>query len=78
MTFKYGRGVYVEDRVTGFRGAIVGRADYLTGCNQYLVMPPVGEDGKFVEGIWFDEMRLTVDVDRQRLVLDRDADQPPG
>jgi hypothetical protein len=53
-------GVEVRDRVTGFKGRVTGRADYISGCNQYLVQPDTKKDGDFVEGRWFDEHRLEV------------------
>ena len=57
-TFKIPRGANVVDVVTGFAGQVTGRADYVTGCNQYLVQPPVDKEGKYVAGQWFDENRL--------------------
>jgi hypothetical protein len=78
MTFLYKQGVYVEDLVTGFKGVITGRSDYLTGCNQYLVRPPVDKEGKIVDGMWFDEHALKVDEGKQQLKLDRHVDQAPG
>lgn len=78
MTFLYQHGVYVEDRITGFKGVITARADYLTGCNQYFVKPPVDKEGKHVDGEWIDEHALKVDETKQRLTLDRHVDQPPG
>lgn len=79
MTFKYRRGEPVADIITGFRGHITGRADYLTGCNQYLVTPPVDKDGKRVDSAWYDENRLRIDTERTRIVLDQvHAGDPPG
>lgn len=51
-------GFNVVDRITGFRGVVVGHVMYLTGCNQCLVVPPVGPDGALREGQWFDDQRL--------------------
>ena len=78
MAFKYHRGVYVQDIVTGFRGCIVARTDSLTGCNRYWVLPKVGEDGKPVDGLWLDEHEIEVDTNKQQLVIPRDAAEPPG
>lgn len=78
MAFLYSRGVHVESLITGFKGVITGRADYLTGCNQYLVTPPVDSNGKHVDALWFDEHGLKVDETKQRLSLRRNDDQPPG
>lgn len=62
-------GVEVEDRITGFKGRVTGRTDYITGCNSYLVQPRQKSDGTFVEGKWIDEHRLLV-VDARALVLE--------
>ena len=58
-TFKYPRGAWAKDVVTGFEGWIVGRFDYITGCNTYELMP-VSKDGAKAEGVWVDENRLKV------------------
>jgi hypothetical protein len=51
-------GKTVTDRITGFTGTVVGHVEYLTGCNQALVVPKVDKDGKLQEGQWFDDQRL--------------------
>lgn len=53
-------GVEAKDKVTGFSGIVTARATYLTGCDQYVLSPVVGEDGKVPEAHWFDENRLEV------------------
>jgi hypothetical protein len=53
-------GQLAKDKVTGFEGTIVGHADYLSGCDQYLLVPTVDEKGNHREGHWFDEQRLVV------------------
>jgi len=62
-TFKYALGKKVKDTVTGFEGIITGRIEYISGCLQYAVSPPVKEDGTKREGEWFDEQRLEVTGD---------------
>ena len=54
-------GVTAEDKVTGFRGTVTGKCQYLTGCNQVLLIPRVDKDGKCQDGAWFDEQRIVVD-----------------
>ena len=56
--FKFGNGQVCRDLVTGFQGTVTGRADYLTGCRQYVLTPKVKDGGDWVEGRWFDENRL--------------------
>ena len=57
--FIFNLGDEVKDIVTGFKGAIMARVQYFTGCNQYHVQPSkVNEKGEMTEGHYFDETRL--------------------
>ena len=62
-------GVMVKDCVTGFRGVVMGRVEYLSGCNQYLILPKVGSDSKYTLGQWLDEQRLIIDISVDKIVL---------
>ncbi|HEX7125031.1 MAG TPA: hypothetical protein VF406_04540 [Thermodesulfobacteriota bacterium] len=62
-------GVAVKDKITGFRGIVTGRAQYITGCDQYLVTPHADEKGDLKDGRWFDEQRLDV-LDGDPIILD--------
>lgn len=62
-------GVQAKDKITGFRGTVVGRTEYITGCHQVLLSPPVKADGSHVEGHWYDEQRIEV-IDSTPIVLD--------
>ncbi len=53
-------GMRVQDKVSGFIGIVVCRAEYLNGCVQYEVRPPVNEKGETVKGEWIDEVQLEV------------------
>lgn len=53
-------GVQVKDKITGMTGIVVGRTQYLYGCNVYGVTPQVLENGKRLDTEWFDEGRLEV------------------
>jgi hypothetical protein len=53
-------GSLVKDSVTGFEGVVTGRSEYITGCAQILVQPPVKRNGEFVESRWFDEPRCVL------------------
>jgi len=55
--FKIELGAKVVDNITGFRGTVTGRCEYLTGCRQYCVTPKA-KDGILSEGSWLDEDRL--------------------
>jgi hypothetical protein len=80
MSFKFHRGDYLSDLITGFKGVVVGRSDYLTSCNTYCLQPPVDQDGKHVDAQWFDEHSLEYDPAHlgQKLSLERATEQPPG
>lgn len=62
-------GAKVRDGITGFEGVVTGYVQYLTGCNQVLVMGRSVE-GKPADAVWFDEQRVTVDADAGHVVLD--------
>jgi len=50
-------GNYVKDKITGFKGIVTARAEYLTGCIQFLV---ASEEGMPGDGKWFDKARITI------------------
>jgi hypothetical protein len=52
-------GDEVKDTITGFKGIAIGKASYLTGCDQCAVQPKI-KDGSFVDAQWFDIGRLEV------------------
>ena len=53
-------GYEAEDKITGFKGIVTGHCEYLYGCDQYLLTPPVREDGSKISGEWIDEGRVQV------------------
>ncbi len=53
-------GTQVQDRITGFRGTIVGRTEWETGCTTYCVQSKCDKDGKLPDAEWIDEIRLEV------------------
>jgi hypothetical protein len=61
-------GQKVQDSITGFVGRVTGRCEYITGCTQVLIQPPIKADGDFVESRWFDEDRAQI-IDATRLSL---------
>lgn len=48
------------DRLSGFKGVVMGRIEYLTGCNQIFILPKSDKDNEFKEGHWFDVERVEV------------------
>lgn len=53
-------GDRVKDKISGFQGIVTGIVDYISGCKQALVAPPVDKEKKLVESQWFDVQRLEV------------------
>lgn len=52
-------GKKAKDKITGFEGIIIGKINYLYGCNQYGISPPV-QEGKIGDTQWFDEGRVEI------------------
>ena len=46
--------------VTGLEGIVTVRCEYLNGCVQYSIRPPVGADGKLADAYWVDVDQLRV------------------
>lgn len=53
-------GDEVQDTVTGFKGIIVAKTDFIHGCTRVSVQPKVGKDGKIPEAQAFDAPALKV------------------
>ena len=53
-------GKKAKDKITGFSGIIIGKINYLMGCDQYGLTPPIGKDGRTVDTQWFDEGRIEI------------------
>lgn len=51
-------GGQYKDIITNFTGVATGFTEYISGCNQVLLVPPVKDDGSYVDGMWFDVQRL--------------------
>lgn len=56
--FKFELGARVKDTLTGLKGPIVYRVEYLTGCNQYGIFTGLDKDGNIRKDVQFDENRL--------------------
>ena len=53
-------GDKARDSITGFAGTLIGRAEYLTGCEQWLIVGLAFDPGKLGESGWFDADRIEV------------------
>ena len=79
--FRFQRGEYVRDKITGFAGAIMSRMDSITGCDRYCVQPVKLNEGKMLDALWFDDQCLELDPERVKEKIDLNphrVDQPPG
>ncbi|HEX2682698.1 MAG TPA: hypothetical protein VHL77_02125 [Ferruginibacter sp.] len=53
-------GKQVKDKITGFEGIAIGVINYLFGCNQIGIAPPMDKEGKRPPVEWFDEGRCEI------------------
>ena len=52
-------GDRVRDKLTGFEGIAIGVSHWLYGCSRVGIEPTtLGSDGKPIEPVFFDEMRI--------------------
>lgn len=58
MTPKIEIGEQAEDTITGFRGIVTARTDYLGGSGTLLLQPRVDLHGKHVDPVWFEAGRV--------------------
>lgn len=65
-------GATAKDKITGFVGIVTGHADYITGCDQYLLSSQA-KDGQESKQVWFDEQRIVVDPEINPIVIDNSA-----
>jgi hypothetical protein len=66
-------GFTVTDKITGFKGIVVGYVNYLTGCSQALVQPRIKADGSPNESLWLDVQKLEIDDSVSRVILENGA-----
>lgn len=62
-------GKTYRDVITKFSGVATGHVNYISGCNQVLLAPPVDNEGRLRDSQWFDEQRLE-EQDATTIVLD--------
>ena len=54
-------GDEVRCKISGLRGIVTGRCDYLNGCTQFLVKPrKLTTDGEPVKSKWIDDVQLKI------------------
>ena len=47
-------GDRVRCKITGFTGIVTAHSRHIAGCDRFWAEPPVGADGKRMEGHWLD------------------------
>lgn len=58
MKFKFELGETLKDKITGFKGVVMARAEYFTGCIHYGLCSQSLHDGKPIDWEWIDESQL--------------------
>jgi len=57
--FGFELGEILKDKITGFKGVVMGRTEYFTDCIHYgLLSQKLSDSGKPIDWQWFDETRL--------------------
>ncbi len=69
-------GIKAKDKITGFVGIVTGNCQYISGCDQVLLVPECGKDGSHREGHWFDLQRI-VPLGGKKIVLDNSRTPGP-
>lgn len=58
MGYKFELGVEVEDIVTGLKGIVTARVQYLNGCVQYCLVPKKENNAIVEAGYYIDQGQL--------------------
>ncbi|WP_170019216.1 hypothetical protein [Campylobacter sp. RM16190] len=51
---------FMQDKITGFYGIVIAKCEYLSKETEYLIQPPLNENGVYKEPVWFNEGRLAL------------------
>lgn len=87
MKFKFELGKEAQDTITGFKGYIIWRVEYLTGCNQYGLQPQMKKGDKEAPAPkQFEENALTLTgksitlpaEEEQRAQAEKEGKRVPG
>ena len=58
--FKYELGSTAKDKVTGYKGIIIGRSEWLYGCRRYTVQSSELDKGSPIAAIGLDEEAVEI------------------
>ena len=72
--FEFQIGAKLRDKVTGFEGVVIGRAEHISGCDTYGIQCQTLKDSVPQDAKWFDEPRLEL-VDANVLIVDERFDR---
>jgi hypothetical protein len=73
--FKFGLGDEVKCKITGYKGVVLARTQWLHNCNTYGVKSHDLKDGKPMEAVFFDEPSLEV-IEEKTMPPKRDTGGP--
>jgi len=59
-SFAYALGSEVEDKITGYKGILSGRTEWLFGCRRYIIQSREKKDGVPVKSLSVDEDSIKV------------------
>ena len=65
---KFELGEMLQDKVTGFKGVVLGRTEYFVGSVNYGLCSRTLNDGKPLDWEWIDEARLVKVEGAQKLL----------
>lgn len=74
--FRFACGDRVKDRISGFKGVVINRTEWINGCRRYAVQGEGMHDGLPLDAISLDEEQL--ERAGKPLKLARPAGLPPG
>jgi len=61
-------GDEVIDKITGFKGIVVAKTEYINGCIQYEVQPKIDKDGKIPESTNIDKETIELVVPKKKII----------
>lgn len=71
---KFELGEILKDKITGFQGVAMVRAEYWTGCIHYGLSPQALKDGQTIDWEWIDETQLVRIEDAEKVL--RESREP--
>ncbi len=72
-------GSTVKDRITGLKGVVMARSEYLTGCAHVAILATkLSKDGKLPDWEWIDETRCIPDKTKKVIELVKEDTKAPG